>query len=164
MSVPECSRCTAHKPDGSRCRINTCKVGPMCWIHTKSKKHLQVKPSTTGHGMGLFAVKSTKTDNKTIFKKGDKITEYTGDIIQGDVVPNRNTSYMFSVTSKYHIDGRKTNSGPGRYANDCRKTNKACNAKFSANTSKRTGIIKSKKTIKNGEEILVPYGRDYWKQ
>ena len=154
MSVQECSRCTAHKPDGSRCRINTCKVGPMCWIHTKSKKHLQVKRSTTGHGLGLFAVKASKSDPDTIFKKGDKISDYSGEIVQGDI-PKRDTSYMLSVSARYHIDGRKTNSSPGRYANDCHKTNKACNAKLSTNTTKRIAMIKSKKNIPSIMKLMT---------
>ena len=152
MSVRECDRCHFLKPDGTRCRLSTCTTGRYCWIHTKKKFGLRVKPSAVG-GKGLFAAK--------VFRPRAAISRYTGEVLtlQQKLAryPEDDAEYVLEVGNRY-IDARSTQSSVARYANDCRGTGRPCNAKFRGSTVEATRVIG------DGQEVLVPYGRDYWER
>ena len=161
MSVVECAQCSATTRQGERCRIRTCKYAHMCWQHTKTLLHLGIKPSNIPNaGSGLFTY--IDIPPKTI------ICKYEGTTI--DRADYNNSGYAVDIPKGRVIDGSSTQSSIGRYANNCRPSDKAhckCNnAKFAIST--RAGIttinIKSTKFIKAGSEIFVAYGRGYWKR
>ena len=115
MSIRECDRCTATTTSGHRCKLRSCKVGPYCWIHTKSIAGLQVKRSgIPGAGQGLYTTRERK--------KGDKkVVLYTGERkTKAQIDAMRNTDYVFKVKNNDYIDAARTNSGPARYINHCR--------------------------------------------
>jgi hypothetical protein len=101
------------------------------------------------------------------------LCEYVGDVLTADEIDARyiteneknrtdSANYAFQVSRDRYIDPIYSNQGPGRYANDCRKSKYACNAKFSLNSRTKRVFIKAVKQIKQGDEILISYGAGYW--
>jgi SET domain-containing protein len=124
-----------------------------------ASKYLTVKRSTLPKaGKGLFT---------TIFiPKGTLITEYKGKITtwkDADHDEGRNL-YIFYVNKNHVIDAR-TNKTLARYANDARGLNRIKGQhNNSAYSSEGNRIfIKATRDIAPGDEILVGYGKDYWK-
>jgi SET domain-containing protein len=124
---------------------------------------LFVKKSTIPKaGKGLF------TD--TFIKKGAYIIEYTGDIVTWDVVIKRSEAgrggYAFYVTKKKCIDAFDHPESLARYANDARGTGRIDGLKNNAvyAIKRANGFIQATRNIQAGEEILVWYGPDYWKE
>ena len=124
---------------------------------------LEVKKSRIPNaGKGLFA--------KEIFKRNDKIIEYTGEIITWKECQKRNEAldgvglYYFYVSDKKCVDAQNVPESMARYANDAagfvRLPGFRNNARFEVIKSKP--YIIASKTIKPGDEIYVAYGKEYW--
>ena len=161
MSVRECVRCNATNKNGDRCSRTTCKYSDECFQHTKINKQLQVKQSgIQASGQGLYTTKR--------IKKNEKIIDYGGTFKTKAQYEATDSGYGIYFNKNLVLDGYSTQSGLGRYANDCRKVNKKAgecqgnNARFSSNTSKRTASLKATKTIPRNTEVFVNYGNDYW--
>jgi hypothetical protein len=115
-------------------------------------------------GKGLFAFGKNR---QIIFRRQDIIAQYKGEFLTADQLERR---YPGDTLGEYVIqdgdiiiDARNTNSGVGRYANDCNgriRRGQQCNAKFE--TRRNNIYLIAKKNIYAGEEILVSYGREYW--
>ena len=124
------------------------------------EKQLFVKKSTIPNsGKGLFT--------KKFIPKGTRIVEYKGRISTWKEVKDEDgkNGYIFYVTRNHVIDARLTMKALARYANDARGlvrikgvTN---NCDYISDGLK--AYIESKKDIPAGAEILVDYGKDYWK-
>jgi uncharacterized protein len=114
-----------------------------------------------GAGLGLF------TDEP--FKKGDTVIEYLGEIITWAEALKRDEKgeggYVFYVTSKHCIDAYPQADSLGKYANDARGFSRVEGMKNNAEyeTRKKKAFIVATRNIEAGEEILVWYGKDYWK-
>jgi len=159
QAIKECQRCKATTKAGHRCKNRTCR-GKYCWQHLKKGQGLRVKPSEiAGAGFGLFTTKP--------FKKNEKIVDYTGERVSRAEIDRR----YVGTTGQYVlcegnrpksrcVDARKTNSGAGRYANDARGSNQRNNARF----LQRGFGIKASRNIPVGREVLVSYGRGYWRR
>ena len=125
MSIRECDRCHALKPNGQRCRLQTCTTGRYCWIHTQSLYHLRVNPSTIpGAGKGLFTTQPIHT--------GQSIVRYTGDVLNRHQLDERYLDgvagdYVLQVNQNRFIDARSTQSSVARYVNSTRGTNRPSN-------------------------------------
>jgi uncharacterized protein len=123
---------------------------------TIDKKALTVKTSTVpGAGKGLFT--------KKFIPKGSKVVEYKGRIIVWKEVDNDNP-YIYYVKRNHVIDARPYKKALARYANDARGL---FSPKGVRNNSKYAEyglkvFIEAIKDIMPGEEILVPYGKEYW--
>jgi len=164
----DCSKCKATTHNGQRCKLTTCK-GDLCWLHLKSKEHLRVKKSGI-HGYGLYAAKSKKSAPDTVFKPKQRITQYRGEVIDPKEKERRaeqkKDDYMADLSKGWAVDAVKTNTSAARYANDCRGTGKKCNSRFSRKFKKSPHdekvFLNAKKTIKDGDEILISYGPGYW--
>ena len=146
-------RCTANNKRLLQCGSRTTK-GQYCWTHLRSLCNLRIKASSIPlAGMGLFAERD--------FAAGEHLADYTGDLIvlrrDGDGGP-----YCLQLNSRQSIDAARTNSAPGRTANDPRGSGRDPNASFVLNTRNRTGRLQASKQIKKGEEIFVSYGQGYW--
>lgn len=165
-TVVECVRCQAKTKDDSQCKRRTCKYSKYCFQHTKALTGLQIKKSSIPRaGMGLWTTKDIPA-NATI-------TQYGGELIDLEEEERRDSGYGVQVLPKQNLvrDGRSTQSGLGRWINQCRQQNRVnpphCrnNAKFSVNTKKKSVSIKTlkDKSIPAGSEIFIGYGQGYWK-
>ena len=111
--------------------------------------NLKVKRGSTG--LGLFANKH--------YKRGDLITEYTGEIISEDEANRRGGKYLFRLNKERTIDGK------GR-ENLSRYINHSClpNAYPELNEQETRIHIYAKKKISPGDEITYNYGKDYFER
>jgi SET domain-containing protein len=124
------------------------------------EKILVVKKSTLpGSGKGLFTKKA--------IPKGTNITEYKGKIsnwVNANHAGGDNP-YIFYVNRNHVIDALKRLSSLARYANDglglSRIKGVTNNCKYV--TKGKRVFLHSTKDIAANAELLVDYGRDYWK-
>ena len=161
MSVRECVRCKATTRSGAACKRRTCKYTTYCWQHTIIISKLVIKKSgIPGAGDGLYTIKN--------IKKGDRILEYTGEIIENKVDDDKFYSYGLTVNNII-IDAKSTQSQLGRYANDCQRRNKSqghCksnNAQFEYDEEDRAYLVATKR-IRAGGEVFTAYGNEYWEK
>jgi uncharacterized protein len=110
---------------------------------------LKVKRSSAG--LGLFAT--------TAYKKGDLVTEYTGQIISEAEANRRGGKYLFELNDHWTIDG-KARSNLARYINHSCRPN--CYPELNADETKV--FIYAKKNIAAGDELTYHYGKNYFDQ
>ncbi|MDZ4668892.1 MAG: SET domain-containing protein [bacterium] len=124
---------------------------------------LEIKKShIPGAGKGLFA--------SALFKRGDRVIEYTGDIITWAQCKKRNETldgvgaYYFYVSAKKCVDAQNCLDSLARYANDAagfvRIDGIRNNSRFEVIRGKP--FIIASRNIKPGEEVFVSYGKEYW--
>ena len=123
-------------------------------------KQLYIKRSTLPNaGQGLFTKKA--------IPKGTRIIEYTGKRSTWKEVKDEDgkNGYIFYINRNNVIDGKPNKKAFARYANDARGLTRIKgllnNADYVVDGLK--AYIESKKEIPAGGEILVDYGKDYWK-
>jgi SET domain-containing protein len=119
---------------------------------------LTVKTSTIpGSGRGLFTT--------AFIPKGTKITEYIGKVTSWKEADHDegNNAYIYYVNRNHVIDG-KGSQALAQYANDGSGFKKIKGIKNNTEyrVEKKRVFIIAKRDITPGEEILVPYGKDYW--
>lgn len=112
-----------------------------------------------GSGKGLFT--------KKFIPKGTRIVEYKGRISTWKEVEHNkgDNGYIFYVKRDHVINAEPYKKALARFANDASGLSKV---KGITNNSeyKEDGLrvfIVAKKDIPAGSEILVDYGKDYWK-
>lgn len=110
----------------------------------------------------MFAMLPNDNSNDIVFRKGDTIIDYVGEILNVDAVNARygedNTApYTIQVGKDAFIDcackrgvGSTTNCNKGHH-----------NATFSTNQRNQTAKLVATKNIRNGDEVFVSYGSDY---
>ena len=158
--MSDCSRCQAATKSGSRCKLKTCRQFPYCWIHLKSKENLQVKDSKiAGAGKGLFYVGTKPLAAKK------KVTDYSAKQISKTA--NKDSDYVLEVGKARYLDSEEKQNFVGRYINSNKGTGKPPNVRFSTGTqvydkaNRKTVPIYSTKKLKNGDELLMNYGRSF---
>ena len=128
-------------------------MGQYCWMHLRSAVGLRIKKCQ--HGKGLFAAR--------LLAAGTRFS-YTGDEV---ALNGRNGgSYMLQLTNRSGIDAARTNAGEGRWINDPRGTGRDAHCEFVVYTppgQARIGSVRTLRPIQAGEELLVQYGREYWR-
>lgn len=123
------------------------------------------------HGNGLFALRK--------FLRSERIIEYTGERITAREYARRYPTgfAMYGLElggrPRIFIDAADPKlSNEARYANDARKTGLQNNAYFGTVGVARRGHVQKRRRrsylyaardILPGEEILVDYGKDYWR-
>lgn len=107
----------------------------------------KVKVKKASAGLGLFSEESIES--------GDFVIEYTGEKITHKIADKRAGRYLFTLNSRYVIDGRKRHN-LARYINHCCKPN--CEPEIDAGKI----IIRAKKKIAPGEELTYDYGKEYF--
>ena len=124
------------------------------------KKQLYIKKSGIPNaGKGLFTKKA--------IPKGTRIIEYTGKRTTWKEVKDEDgkNGYIFYINRNHVIDALPTKKAYARYANDARGLVRIKgllnNSDYIVDGLK--AYIESKKDIPAGGEILVDYGKDYWK-
>lgn len=111
-------------------------------------------------GKGLFTTKG--------IKKGEKIIEYKGEIIEwkeySKRVKENKDGYLFFVSRKKCIDAYSTPQYKARYANDARglSRTKGLNNNAIYDVFGDKCFIVAARDIKAGEEIFVNYSKEYW--
>lgn len=124
------------------------------------KKDLYVKESTLPNaGKGLF----TRVD----IPKGTTVVEYEGERTKWKHVKNDEgkNKYIFYISDNLVIDAGDNEKSLGRYANDARGLTRVKGIKNNSEyvvEGKRVFIVATRK-IPADSEILVSYGKDYWK-
>jgi len=158
-------RCQFIKTNGQQCSRNTVIGLGLCFQHLEIEKHLRIKPSTIQHaGKGLFAMDKHALENDIIFRIGQNIVKYDGEIIDLDELNERFDEYTAPYTvyiNNNRYDSAECHRGIGSLANH--GNNQQANAKF--NTGNRGNNascrLQATKNIRNGDEIIVNYGRNY---
>lgn len=155
-------QCSAIKTDGQRCKCRTLMSTPFCHIHLKSIKHLVVKPSTIPQaGKGLFVCAAKQEPNAIIFRKGDTIVEYGGELLDYDETERRYGSktapYTLKIKEDVYLDAACRRS----IGSICNSNQGHNNARLSVNTQHNTASVKAIKNIRNGAEIFCSYGAAY---
>jgi SET domain-containing protein len=123
------------------------------------EKWLRVRRSAIPKsGKGLF----TTID----IAKGKRIVEYKGRLVKWKDVKYEDATngYLLYITSQAVIDARPSKTF-GRYANDARGFARIKGLQNNAEyvTEGTRCFIEATRNIKAGDEILVSYGKDYWK-
>ncbi|RYY29992.1 MAG: SET domain-containing protein [Chitinophagaceae bacterium] len=124
-----------------------------------SSKSLVVKKSTIpGSGKGLFT--------KKFIPKGARILEYKGRITTWKDANHEDgaNAYIYYLKRTHVIDARPYKASLARYANDAKGLTRV---KGITNNCEyvEEGLnvyIHAKRDINAGEELLVPYGPEYW--
>jgi SET domain-containing protein len=102
-------------------------------------------------GLGLFAV--------TAIKRGTKIVEYKGRRIRTRTAQEKErlkaNKYLFEINSHWTIDGSARR-------NLARYVNHACKPNAEAELVRSRMIYRARRTIAEGEEITIDYGKDYF--
>ncbi len=123
-----------------------------------TRKIFVKRSQLTGAGKGLFA--------RVDFRKGDRITEYAGRRRRWKDVKAQDghNAYLLRLNHTTAIDALHSKS-PGRYANDAagfvRVKGVRNNAEYLIYGNRC--FIEATRRIEKGEEILVSYGRAFWK-
>ncbi len=123
-------------------------------------KQLFIKKSTIPNaGQGLFTKKA--------IPKGTRIIEYTGKRSTWKEVKDEDgkNGYIFYINRNNVINGKPNKKAFARYANDARGLTRIKGLLNNADyvVDGLNAYIESKKDIPAGGEILVDYGKDYWK-
>lgn len=161
----QCEQCSFIIPGKHRlCRNKVC-IGvddiSYCSSHLRKVKHLRIRKSVIANaGRGLFA---DHISNDIVFKKGDRILKYVGEIVSRDVIFNRyglyTAPYAILVSKKHdiYIDAACKRSVASLINHPI--SPQRPNVKF---INGRHGIwIQALRHIKNGEELYVNYGTEY---
>lgn len=110
-------------------------------------------------GFGLFA--------KSTIKKGDLISEFTGELIDNNQVEilssKRKMLYLIDWDENYTLDVEKSDCF-AKYANDAEGLKLIKNLKNNSKISWYNNklFLEATKDIKQNEEIYVSYGKEYW--
>lgn len=111
-------------------------------------------------GKGLFTT--------TPIKKGEKVIEYLGEIIDWKEYEKRVTEdkdgYLFFINKKTCIDAWDTPQHKARYANDAAGLSRTKGLKNNCvyEVEKNRCFIVATRDIAKGEEIFVSYTKEYW--
>ena len=108
--------------------------------------------------MGLFTRK--------FIPKNTRIIEYKGKMVTWKEVDHREGSngYIYYIDRKHVVDAYTYKKALGRFANDAMGISRIKGIRNNSEyvTDGLKVFIESARDIAAGEEILVPYGKEYW--
>jgi len=155
----DCEQCVATTKAGHRCKNNTCKWSPTCYVH----RDVNIKDSTIENGgLGVFARKDLKKDT-VVGKYKVGTTKMTLEQLNNKYPRNQDRTHVWSNKNRDFYDAMPTKSIAGRFntcrAQDKRRINCNNNAKILS-----SGNIKLTKNVRDNHEIFVSgYGNNYWR-
>jgi hypothetical protein len=179
----KCMQCIA-KRGGRRCKRTSCYTIPYCWQHLKNLAYLRigrttlVDPQTNQRFkfLGLFAC-DPKRPGGTVFRTRDAITPYVGDIKtmeeiddtyrgENETVPYGELVEAGAGQEDFVVDGACFR-GVASLANDAIPGSTCDGARCRTNSKFYSGdgnypTLMATKPIKDGDEIFVSYGEEYW--
>ena len=153
-------QCTAKTSNHQQCK-RRCVIGiPFCYTHLLFQCHLRIKQSTLPHaGLGLFAVDAMDSSPHVIFKKGQTITFYHGEMINLQQLNARYSKktapYTIQINQNKYEDA-SIKRGVGSIANTKPNHNNA-----TISISNQKAKLVATKNIHNGDEIFLSYGRSF---
>ena len=105
----ESQRCSYVMTNNERCK-RRCVIGlPCCHSHLPIKYHIEVKTSLIPHsGKGLFVKDKSKAANTVVFRLGDNICPYNGELIDQATFDERYGNPELNLTAPYAV---KVNKG-----------------------------------------------------
>jgi hypothetical protein len=180
-------RCEGLKSNKQRCGRNTVRALPYCWQHyQKINKLIIAKSKVKGGGFGIFACDPSIDNNAIVFYKNDIICQYNGDeLTEAKLNKRYGSGGQTAVYTWQNPDnGLFVDSACRRYigafANDSKDSGKRSNAILTRKSPNirdksrinplryeplpaRIGCLVAKGNIKNGSEIYVNYGDEWWK-
>lgn len=123
-------------------------------------KGLRLKASgIPGAGKGLFAMNNSLPSGTLMFKKGQMVVEYDGEVIGREELERRYREFTapfgIQATASVYEDGA-CRRGVGTMVNH----SKRANVMFYRGGRNRIKL-RATKHIYNGQELLVDYGREY---
>jgi hypothetical protein len=139
---------------------------PAVIVTVNDEPFVCVKASLVGSELktqqGLFALRK--------FRKGDVLGQYGGTVYWDRESVPKDTTYVATFvatrrskdnqqTGRYWVDGKDAGPPFLNKINDARGTPFKCNAKLTS-----SGRVVVTRTIQAGQEILMSYGRSYWKR
>ena len=134
------------------------RFGAYCWSHLAREERLRIKASQIpGAGRGLFATAP--------IRRGERVCWYTGDVMRFDHEANAQKGgvYYLQLSRYVGIDAARTDTAPGRFLNDPSGSGRRPNCKFAVDRVHNLACIRATCNIQAGQELLVSYGRGYWK-
>lgn len=159
----QCGRCEGTKKNGQRCTLTSCIGTPYCWIHLLSEKKLRIKESIIQEAnKGLFAMDKQAGANDILFRVGDTIIEYGGEVVSRDEIDERYedfTSPYGLAEGRYGEDGA-CRRGVGTIANHGGSRRSNARYVLSRGANRKFKLVATK-NIRNGSEVLTNYGDDY---
>eukprot|EP01031_Cornospumella_fuschlensis_P025540 gene25540-30837_t len=156
------TQCTGTTKQGARCK-RKCIIGfEYCPAHMASTLKLAIRNSTLdGAGKGLFAFDRAARPDDVVFRDGDRIARYNGQLINAQQLQDRyggyTAPYGVQVNTRQVIDCA-CKRGVGSLGNTRPAAN---NATLSVNTRDKTASVKATRTIRNGQEVFISYGCAY---
>lgn len=158
----QCDQCAALTRAGSRCKRRVCVGLPYCFMHLPIYLNLKILESKLPNaGKGLFAYDPTKHENEVVFRSGDVIADYDGEELTRQALDERYGQYTAPYAVSY-VNNRFFDAackrGIASMANAPR-SNQSANAKLI--NGRNMVRIKATKPIRNNQEILISYGREY---
>ena len=165
-------KCCALKKDGKPCTRNVIQGIFCCFQHVSNIFNIRIDKSGIvfqGHTMnGLFACDMSKGSNAIVFRKGEEICPYFGEVLTKAQLDERypgdvTAAYTLQISPDKFIDaacfmsfGAKSNKPP---------TGKSSTANAALHLPPKLhynyGRLLAKKNIRNGTEIFLSYGRQY---
>ena len=119
-------------------------------VHTRDSFAIKSSP---GRGRGLFA--------KVDIKRGDTIGHYTGEPIRdwhASREPHWSSLYLMWICKNHWINAVGPKANYTRYINHSANPN----SELVISTRWKTARIRSRRTIRPGDEIFYDYGDEYW--
>jgi hypothetical protein len=157
-------RCEGTNKDGTQCKERAVIIGlPLCFQHTASVYHLKIKQSTIPNaGLGLFAYDRTKADNEIVFKPGDDICNYFGEVVTKEILDARYGDYtapygIVVSANQNKYEDTAIQRGIGSLINHQVRSRTNCRFVNNHHFIK----IRAHKNIRNGVELFINYGNDY---
>lgn len=136
--MSSCATCRAKTLRGDQCKRKVCKWAPFCHAHSP----LEVK-ATNQYGSAIYATRDIP--NNTIVASYKTGTRPVSGNTRGTYVwcPNKNAAICYDASNK-------KKSIVGNFNTGGRKNN--------ARIVAPSGSVKTKRRVKQGEQIFVPYG------
>jgi len=173
-----CRRCAAISArTGNRCSRQVCVGLPLCWQHTRAAWNVAIRQAGPRVGKGLFAAAPTGAPSAVrrrqapLFRKGDLIVPYApAEELAPEELDERYDYGGWQVTAPYAVP---LPSSPdvvldaacvrnvGSLANDPRgRRGLRSNAELTEENG--TLWLRATRAVRDGDEILLNYGPDYW--
>lgn len=172
-------KCMHETQRGTKCQRWTSFTLGLCWQHLKLAAHLTVRQTTLKDKkgkrfkyLGLFVCSITQPSDAIVFRKGNVITVYLGELVNNKILKTR---YPGDETAPYTYASRADQKdaldsacvrGVGSLANTCTSQNPGCvnNTKIMKSTPKYFPKLIATKNIKNNQEIFTSYGPAYFRK
>ena len=172
-------RCECKTRDGLRCKRNVIFGLPCCHSHIVSSYRVKIMDSHIAHaGKGLYAWDRSKEKDEVVFRKGDFICPYAGELIDRDVLVARygefkkyTAPYAIKLDKKLYEDAALYRGVGGLVNHDAKKANvEFFTERMPIYDSKRSKkivghetrvFIYATKDIPNRGELYADYGTLY---